>query len=187
MTIFLGLDIASKCGYALLPMRNHQLTKCGSFQCPAGSHEQKAAALAGFLIGLIKSEGVPDFAVIEQPQRNVQQYRKSGTRMMPDLQGGLTVNAGTALQLNQLTGAAVAVLTGFDIPWVTVSVSTWRASFFPKGTKGTDRADWKRLAKEWCERQGIDARNADEAEAVGVAMYGPTCQEFKLRQLEAAR
>ena len=188
--MLISLDVATKTGYALYDGKHPSAIRAGSFECIGDTPEQKAASLAAHLIRLIKgpmsAPQWPTFAVIEQPQRNVQQFRKQGTRMMPEASGGLTINAGTALQLNQLTGAAVAVLTGFRIPWETIPVSTWRKAFFGKGTKAGSRQEWKRMAREQCRLLRIDVPNTDAAEAVGIAVAGAGLQTWRAMQAKAA-
>jgi hypothetical protein len=177
--------LAARSGWAIYPDRSIPRIKAGSFACLGETPEQKADALARNLIALFKREGKPDYCVIEQPQRNVQQYKKAPSKLMPDVEGQFTINAGTALQLNQLVGAAVAICAGFGVPWAVVPVQTWRSAFFPKGMKGKDRQDWKRMAKAHCELVKIPVSNADEAEAVGIAVYGPHVMKF--RELELAK
>jgi len=184
--MIIGLDISTKTGVALYEPPNIKTIRTCTIVSNGETHEQKAEALADGLIRLFKSEGRPEFVAIEQPLRNVMQHRKQGTRMMPDLEGGMTVNAGTALMLNQLVGSTIGILRGYGIPWVVIPVQSWRKGFFPKGTKGADRADWKRLAKRQCELLGVDIRNNDEAEAVGVAVSGHAHYR-NMKSLEAAQ
>ena len=170
--MILGLDIATKTGWALCENSRFSGIRTGSFKCDGETAEEKARALAVHLIALIKREGVPKLAVIEQPQRNVQPHKKAPSKLFPDMEMGMTINAATALQLNQLVGSAIGVLTGYGVPYRTVAVATWRKGFFPAGQRGVDRQDWKKMAKRQCELLRIPVGNADEAEAVGIAVYG---------------
>ncbi|MER9871229.1 hypothetical protein NKJ35_29405 [Mesorhizobium sp. M0136] len=92
---------------------------------------------------------------------------------------GLNPNA---LQLEGLVCAAVAIIGGsYGIPWETIPSSTWRKHFLGMGrSPGFDRAMWKRTAVERCRVLKIDVKNADAAEAVGIAMAGEACQRFKM-------
>ncbi|MER8956756.1 hypothetical protein NKH98_29530 [Mesorhizobium sp. M0833] len=63
----------------------------------------------------------------------------------------------------------------------TIPSSTWRKHFLGMGrSPGFDRAMWKRTAVERCRVLKIDVKNADAAEAVGIAMAGEACQRFKM-------
>jgi Holliday junction resolvasome RuvABC endonuclease subunit len=186
--IVLGLDLATRAGWALYDTRQSVgAIQTGSFTCKGETYEQKARSLSLHLIGVIKRHGKPDYAAIEQPQRNVQPHQKKPSKMFPELQPEMTINAGTALLLNQLVGAAVGVLTGYGVPHETVSVATWRKGFFPAGQRGADRQDWKRMAKAQCELLRIPISNADEAEAVGVAIWAAKAgKHWELQRKEHA-
>ncbi len=179
--IILGLDLSkTNSGWCYLDAKDHKAARSGSFRSE-GDWESAAWDFSGKLIKLFKNEGKPDFCVIEQPMRNVQQFKKKGTKLMPELESdGMTVNPKSSLIVNQITGAAVGVLRGYGIPFETITSGTWRKGFFVKGTKGKNSADWKRLAKRQCELLGIDVRNADQAEAVGVAFAAPNCDRYRL-------
>lgn len=186
--MILGLDIASKTGWALYdPKAPISAIRSGSFTVSGNTPEEKAASLAGHLIKLFKFNGVPQFAVIEQPIRTAPLAKKTQNLM------GLKVAASVApaglnavILSNQLVGGAVALIRGYGIAWEMVSSSTWRKGAFGFGRKpGMDRAGWKRLAKERCQQLKIDVSNADEAEAVFIAMAGPNCQRFKMLQAKA--
>lgn len=183
----LGLDIATTTGWAYYPDRNPNLITSGSFKVSGDVPEEKADRFAGCLIQLLNRHGKPDLCIMERPlRRAVKSQRKVGG-LIPDEYAQEAVHDGAAILLNALMGSAVGVLRGYGIPWETVASQTWRKGFFPDRTKGADRADWKRLALKHCKMLGIDAGNSDEAEAVGIAMYGPVTQTWRrLREQVAA-
>lgn len=91
-----------------------------------------------------------------------------------------TINP-NALQLEGLVCAAVAIIAAYRIPWETIPSATWRKHFLGMGrSPGFDRAAWKRAAVDRCRAFKIDVKNADAAEAVGIAIAGEACQRFKI-------
>ena len=180
MTTFLGLDLSkANTGWCYMDPNDYRNARVGCIKS-TGDWESATWDFSGKFIQLIKREGKPDFTVIEMPMRSVQQFRKGGTKMLPDAEADkLTVNPKSALIVNQITGACIAVLRGFGIPFQTVSPATWRAGFFIKGTKPAEGETWKHVARRQCERLGIDVHNMDEAESVGVAFAGPGCDLYR--------
>lgn len=185
----LALDIsASQTGWAIYDPPRHVDMICGKFKCPGQSHEERARAMArelGSIFNLYK----PKFLIHEMPLRSVQQYRKRPKGMLGDEPASLTINANTALVLNQLTGAAVGAAALADIPSIPIAVNSWRASVY-RGMvtpKGGDSAAWKRLAREHCRALGIlGASTHDEAEAALIALCAPGMAEYRMVKEMAA-
>ncbi len=180
MTIFLGLDLSkANTGWCYLDPHNHSTARVGSIKA-LGDWETATADFSRKLMTVINSEGKPDFCVIETPLRSVMQHKKKGTNMMPELDSfGMTINPKTSLILNQIAGATVGVLTGYSIPFETVAPSTWRKGFYRTGSKLPPGQNWKTMAVKQCKLIGIEVRNQDQAESVGVAFAGPNCERFK--------
>jgi Holliday junction resolvasome RuvABC endonuclease subunit len=179
MALILGMDIATVSGIAWYePGSSLSSIKTGLIKAVGDNAEEKAASLATQMVALFKP-GRPDFVAIEQPMRNIKSFRKTKT----DLAGVMdeqTLNP-NALQLEGLVCAAVAIIAAYRIPWECVSSQTWRKHFLGMGrSPGFDRAMWKRAAVERCRVLKIDVKNADAAEAVGIAMAGEACQRFKM-------
>lgn len=195
--MILGLDIATTTGFAWYePGSSLASIKTGTFKSEGENAEEKAASLALQLRELFyQTEYVegraerrlvkPDFVAIEQPMRNVKSFRK--TRQ--DLAGAVeeaTINP-NALQLEGLVCAAVAIVAAYRIPWVTISAATWRKHFLGMGrAPNFDRQAWKRAAVERCRVMRIAVKNADAAEAVGIAMAAEGTQEYRMLTREAA-
>jgi hypothetical protein len=82
---------------------------------------------------------------------------------------------GTIYRLYILHGQAVELAKRLNIKPYVVHQATWRKAFFgdmrpPKGC--TDKSKWwKEQAKMQCHRLGIEVKNADAAESVGVAFW----------------
>lgn len=184
--LILGLDIATTTGFAWYePGQPLATIKTGLIKAVGDNAEEKAASLAQQLVVMFKG-GRPDFVSIEQPMRNV----KTFTKKRQDLGGDVeeqTINP-NALQLEGLVCAAVAIIAAYRIPWETVPSATWRKHFLGMGrSPGFDRAAWKRAAVDRCRAFKIEVKNADAAEAVGIAIAGEGCQRFRmLRQARAA-
>jgi len=201
MAIILGLDIATVTGFAWYDDKaSLSSIKTGLLKAEGDNAEEKAASLARLLIDELhewrdeKVDGVLtkrrvrkplDFVAIEQPMRNIKSFRKTKTDLAGEV-GEATINP-NALQLEGLVCAAVAIVAAFRLPWATIPSATWRSSFLGFGRRtGFDRKAWKQAAVEKCRALRIDVRNADAAEAVGIAFAGAGLQAFKMLTRDAA-
>lgn len=183
--MILGLDVATTTGFAWYePGASLASIRTGLLKAQGENAEEKAASLAVQLVALLKP-GRPDFVAIERPMRNVVSFKKK----REDLAGAVdeqTINP-NALQLEGLVCAAVGIIAAYRIPWVTIPSATWRAHFLGFGQRrGFDRAAWKRAAVDRCRTFRIDVKNADAAEAVGIAMAGEATQHWKMLKARAA-
>lgn len=184
MAIILGLDIATVTGFAWYDDKaSMSAIRTGLIKATGDNAEQKAASLATQMVALMR-DNKPDFVAIEQPMRNVVSFKKK----RQDFGGEVdeqTINP-NALQLSSLSGAAVGIIAAYRIPWETIPSATWRKAFLGMGrSPGFDRSTWKRVAVERCRAMKIDVKNADAAEAVGIAFAGASTQTF--RMLNAGR
>ena len=81
----------------------------------------------------------------------------------------------------------MAIIAAYRVQWETIPSATWRKHFLGRGrSPGFDRAMWKRAAVERCRVFKIAVKNADAAEAVGIAMAGEATQTFRMMQARAA-
>ncbi|HEV7253856.1 MAG TPA: hypothetical protein VGN97_12290 [Mesorhizobium sp.] len=159
--------------------------EAGSFRIGPGDYEQRAGEMGSILIRTIKPRR-PDFVAIEQPVRNVMPQRKHVSDFAGE-RDDVTINAGTALLLNQLTGAAAAIIRAYSIPFEVIPPATWRKQFLGFGRRpGWVRKDWKRATRERCQQLRIHVTNDDQADAVGVAFAGSASQAFKMTERSAA-
>lgn len=184
--LILGLDIATTTGFAWYePGSSLSTIKTGLIKAKGDDAEQLAASLACQIVAIFK-ETKPDFVAIEQPMRNVKMFRKKRQDFAGEVEEQ-TINP-NALKLSSLTGAAVGIISAYRIPWECIPSQSWRKHFFGMGRNPSfDRAAWKRAAVERCRAFRIDVRNADAAEAVGIAMAGEATQTFRmLMQARAA-
>jgi hypothetical protein len=193
--MILGLDIATTTGFCWFdPPRTDDSAdvraalaamRPGSFKVVGAEPEDKAADMAPHLIKLLKPTK-PDFIIIEAPARHVQQHDK----VITDMHGTRTIktiNPGTTILLNQLTGAAVTIARAFNIPFMTVSEETWRKEAYGFGRKkGWQRAHWKKHARQLCAAKGISVTNDDQAEACWIAFVGWRSQTYRLMQAQRA-
>lgn len=181
----LGLDIATVTGYAWYePGQSLSTIKTGLIKATGENAEEKAASIAQQMVLLIKGDR-PDFVAIEQPMRNVVTFKKKRQDFAGEVEEQ-TINP-NALQLSSLSGAVVAIIAAYKIPWQTIPSATWRKHFLGMGrSPGFDRAAWKRAAVERCRTFKIEVKNADAAEAVGIAMAGEVCQRYKQLTMVAA-
>ncbi|MFD1199558.1 hypothetical protein ACFQ3K_14725 [Brucella gallinifaecis] len=183
--IILGLDIATTTGFAWYdPSASMSTIRTGIITSIGDNAEDKAASIATQLVTMLKAER-PDFVAIEQPMRNVVTFKKKKTDMAGD-KDETTINP-NALQLSSLSGAAVAIISAYRIPWLTIPSSTWRSQFLGYGRKpGFASKDWKKAAMERCQMLKIPVKKHDAAEAVGIAFAASGSQQFKMLQRQAA-
>lgn len=202
--IILGLDIATTTGFAWYePGSSLSSIKTGLIKAVGENAEEKAASLAQQMVKMLR-ETRPDFVAIEQPMRNV----KTFTKEVDTLHGAESVETinPNALQLSALVGAAVAIVAAYRIEWETIPTATWRKSYFGSGFQPPRKpindkfgrqkvdkkgrlmwkADWKTPAVERARAFRIDVKNADAAEAVGIAFAGAGLQTFKMMQAQRA-
>ncbi|GGB00300.1 hypothetical protein GCM10011491_30610 [Brucella endophytica] len=186
MPVILGLDIATVTGFALYDTEaSLSSIKTGLIKADGIDAEQKAASIALQMVKLIASTkgadgqiGI-DFIGIEQPMRNVVSFKKTKQTLAGPVEEQ-TINP-NALQLSSLSGAVVGIIAAYRLPWVTIPSSTWRKHFLSMGrAAGYDRAAWKRAAVERCRALRITVKNADAAEAVGIAMATEASQAFRM-------
>jgi Holliday junction resolvasome RuvABC endonuclease subunit len=184
--LILGMDIATVSGIAWYePGASLSSIKTGLIKAAGDNAEEKAASLAVQLVTLFK-QGRPDFVAIETPMRNIVSFKKKRQDFGGEVEEQ-TINP-NALQLSSLSGAAIAIIAAYRIPWECVASSTWRKVFLGMGrSPGFDRAMWKRAAVERCRVLRIEVKNADAAEAVGIAMAGEHTQTFKMAREAALR
>jgi len=186
VSIVLGLDIATVSGYAWYDDKaSISAIRTGLIKAVGDNAEEKAASLAVQLVAMFKADGRPDFVAIEQPMRNVVSFKKTKQTLAGPVEEQ-TINP-NALQLEGLVCAAVAIIAAYRIPWETIPSSTWRKAFLNVGRMaGRDRAGWKRAAVEQCRALKIEVKNADAAEAVGIAFAGAGSQALKMLDAKAA-
>lgn len=183
--MILGLDIATTTGFAWYdPSASMSTIRTGIITASGNNAEEKAADIAQQLVVMLKAER-PDFVAIEQPMRNVVMFKKKKHDMAGEHEES-TINP-NALQLSSLSGAAVAIVSAYRIPWVTIPSSSWRSQFLGYGRKpGFQSKDWKKAAMERCQMLKIPVKRHDAAEAVGVAFAATASQHYKMMQARAA-
>jgi hypothetical protein len=119
---------------------------------------------------------------IEKPLPPNVTYRKpivdrstewAGTAIRYEEKGGTTM--ATIFRIYSFVSEALEICARLNIPVHVVSQDAWRKSFlgFSKAPKGTtDGSAWlKAQAKAQCARIGVEVKNADAADAVGVAWH----------------
>lgn len=136
MTVILGLDIASRTGWAYYDDKaSLSAIRVGHIQCEGEEFEDKSAFLGKALVKLIKSDR-PDFVLIERPMRAQPIGGKRTVKFMGEEQTveakGSGINA--VISSNQLVGAASAIIGAYNIPFETIASVSWRKAFLGFGT-----------------------------------------------------
>jgi hypothetical protein len=178
--MILGLDIATNTGYAFYDGKNLKDIRSGHFKVTGEEFEHRAADMARQLRELIlRQRESTHFCLIERPHRHIATFKKAApSRGLIQQKGeeATTMNAGTALMLNQLAGAAAATLMMLNIHFAVIAPQAWRPMFFGRGVKA---ADWKRAARDRCRALGIEVKTHDEAEAVAIAAIAQSTPAYK--------
>jgi len=125
--------------------------------------------LAGFL-----DAHWPAFVVWARPTPRVMIYAKKG------LVGGMVTPNASQLVLPQLAGMIEMACYDRDIAHVDVASNSWRARVMGKGSGNLPAAKTKQAAKAHCELLKIPVKNADQAEAALIALYGMTSDSYRL-------
>lgn len=178
----LTLDVSTHVGWALYNTKTHiSSMKTGHFYIGGGDRAdmQKCSALRAEMIKLIRAletEGMkPEYAVIEAPLRVIKSFAKKKQDLAGE-QTEMTMNPGTALLLNRLSGVVQTVIEGFRIPCSEVQPQSWQAVAL-KGIKGTT----KQRSDQMCRMLRINAKNEHSRDAAGIAVWAAGhCQELKL-------
>ena len=210
--MILGLDIATTTGFAWYePGSSLSSIKTGTFKAAGDNAEEKAASLALQLRELFYEEFTlqegskgrrlvkPDFVVIERPLPNIMQFEKFGDDLIDGEIASSTVNPNQML-LPTYIGAAVAIIAAYRIPFETIAPQSWHKAYYGSGFKppkkwvrikrhpqgGKWQNDWKTPAIERARALRITVKNADAAEAVGIAFAGAGLQTFRSMTARAA-
>jgi len=165
----LGLDQSlTRTGWALLTgTRGSPAFECGSQSFESAT--EFCHWLAGFL-----DERWPEFVVWERPTPRVMIYAKKG------LVGGMTTPNASQLVLPQLAGMIEMACWDRDIAHIDVASNTWRARVIGKGSGNLPASKTKKAALQACEQFKIPVKNADQAEAALIALYGMTSDHYRL-------
>lgn len=167
-------------------------------------------AVAGNSFYRLLKEYQPDFVAIETPEHNIRKFNKqdddkpkidavairsfigllSSTMMkygMFSSQASAVVEriAGSSsnsnqMQLSGIAGAITSTCMLMNIPYGTIGSRRWHTLCYGKGTVPTQGQDWKDLAIQDCQREGIDLprtkqEQRDAAEAVGICRVWESC------------
>ncbi len=209
--LILGLDIATTTGFAWYDDKaSLSAIKTGLIKAVGANSEDKAASLALQLRELfyetVTIDGrterrlfKPDFVAIERPLPNIMQFEKFSDDLVDGQVSTSTVNPNQML-LPTYIGAAVAIIAAYRIPFETIAPQTWHKAYYGSGFKPPKKFiknnrhpqggkwvnDWKTPAVERARALRIEVRNADAAEAVGIAFAGAASQTFKDMQARSA-
>jgi Holliday junction resolvasome, endonuclease subunit len=176
--LILGLDVASKLGWAIFDTESKPSAMLsGSIKLEGANAFEKTQDMRRKLPKLIR-EHQPAFAAMEAPLTFIPQFKKKTRTLMGVEEETSTINANTIMQLNWLAGAAEMVVLGQNVPCTLVSPRTWQ-SIIPDHIRGAP----KQRAKAYCDMLRIDSPNIDSRDACIIALWAAGhAQEFKLMQ-----
>lgn len=179
-----GLDIATVSGVSFVePSRPPSKWHCLAVEAEGDGAWAKIDDFDAAIRPLL-GDRRPDLAVIERPLGVVVDYGSAEQQVS----GRRMINATTTITLAGLTGAAIGILNGLNIPWVMIADKTWRSAYYGKGY--TPPVDWKVSAVEAAKRQGIILPPAkkvahDAAESVGIAVAWRSANFIPVRHQKA--
>ena len=159
--VILGLDLATNAGWAVrYSWRSPSAIKCGVFNVGENdskedvSPETKYALTANQTYKLILDHK-PDFVAIEEAEHRVTQFKKSRRNPVTgQMEESNTINP-NALQLTGISGAAIGVCMNMGVACGTIPARSWHSKYHGKGVKPGPKQDWKDIAIQSCEREGI--------------------------------
>lgn len=182
MTRILALDPATIVGWALYDTEAPiSAIQCGSITLDGKGAFEKVKSVRALLPKLIK-EHQPEFIVFESPLSHIPQFKKSKVNMLGEEETSTTINAGTILQLNRISGAVQAVIEGFRIPCEEVRPMTWQ-TVIPKNIKGGT----KDRVRQFCDMFQIIGKNADARDAAVIAIWAAGRSQVLKLEKQAGR
>jgi hypothetical protein len=147
------------------------------------STEEKTAIFCDEIEKLFK-EHKPRFVVWEAATEIIRAYPRE---QKMDLAGQkppqLTVNA-DQLILRDIQGHIRHAARARKIPYFAVNPKTWHAAMLKNGN--ISRVDAKAKARAMCAQLRIPVKNEDQAEAVMIALWAETSQNYKMLKAKAA-
>lgn len=202
--LILGLDIATTTGFAWYDDKaSMSAIRTGLIKAQGENAEEKAASLALQLRELFYETAPsgerrlvkPDFVAIERPLPNIMQFEKFTDDLVDGQAASNTVNPNQML-LPTYIGAAVAIIAAYRIPFETIAPQSWHKAYYGSGFKPPKKFmkikrhpqggkwvnDWKACAVDRAHALRIEVKNADAAEAVGIAFAGAATQTFRMLQ-----
>lgn len=179
MVVIMGLDLATRSGFAVRDSEKHRSTiVCGTFSVDKNDAGEKLEweakyGVAAILFHRLIKEHRPDFVAIERPEHGVRQFSKPSKADLTGKEQMVSTINPAALQLTGIAGAVIGVCHVMGIAYGTVAATSWRPAYYGKGVKPPEGMDWKDFAIATCERDNIalprtKAEQKDAAEAVGV-------------------
>lgn len=182
MTRIMALDPASTIGWSLYDTESPiSAIQCGSITLEGKGAFEKVKSVRTLLPKLIK-EHQPDFIVFESPLSHIPQFKKSKMNMLGEEETSTTINAGTILQLNRISGAVQCVIEGFRIPCEEVRPMSWQ-SIIPKNIKGGT----KDRVRQFCDMFQIIGKNADARDAAVIAIWAAGRSQVLKLEKQAGR
>lgn len=162
---FLGLDIATTTGAALLQGRS--LLYVEAFRSTGDTPGEIAHNFRAWLWATVV-EHEPDLIAAEAPLPTGWQATKMTTNQRGEVveQKYSPINQSTIRRLNGLYFMAESVAYARRIPFQEINQGTWRKSFLGNGKPQGDK---KAMAVLMCRAHGWDVKSKDAAEACGVA------------------
>lgn len=182
MSRIMAFDPATVIGWATYDTDNPvSAIACGSIKLEGKGAFEKVKSVREQLPALIKQHK-PDFIVFESPLSHIPQFKKSKMNMLGEEEASTTINAGTILQLNRISGAVQCVIHGMNIPCEEVRPMTWQV-VIPKRIKGGT----KDRVRQFCDMLSIIGKNADARDAAVIALWAAGhSQVLKLKQMAGA-
>lgn len=179
MPLILSLDIATVTGFATYKNGAALSTiRSGAIRAEGKTAEDKAGSIAlsvDFLLRQIK----PDFVALREPMRIPPAFTKTEDNLIG--QTHTTMFSPNILQGSIMTGAVIAILSTFQLPFMVMAPTTYRKHFLGYCRKtGFQKADWQKAAADKARALKIPIKSIAPSEAIALALATTASAQFKL-------
>lgn len=177
MTKIMFFDVATATGWAFYDTtKSISSIENGVLNFTGKTAFEKVKSIRGQIPALLR-QYQPDFVVLEAPLTFIPSFEKKGANsLLGEEESSRTMNPGTIMQLNRISGAVQAIVEGFNIPCEEVGPRTWQ-SIIPKQFKGTA----KQRIRQYADSLRIIAKKQDSFDAsIGCIWAAGHSQVLKL-------
>lgn len=168
------LDPASKLGWAVHTIGDtFSGVELGTIHLEGKGPFAKVKAVRKLLPPLIKKYR-PDYVAFESPLQFIPKYERTKTDIFGEDETTSTMNAGTTLMLNRISGAVQCVIEGFDIPCEEVFPISWQSVIdkrIPKKSANGDKISVKERIRMMCDLNRIVGGNQDAKDAAVMCIW----------------
>ncbi|MHC5308156.1 hypothetical protein [Bartonella sp. LJL80] len=179
MPQLLALDIATTTGFAFFDTDNPPSSiRSGTMRAEGKTVAEKAASLALSLDFLLRTTK-PDMVALSEPLPLARFITKTEATLAGPMETAMLPPA--LLHGPVMSGAVIAVLTTFNIPFITIAAATYRKHVLGFARKsGFAKADWQKALADKLREQRIPLKNIAAAPALAMALAASRDQRIRM-------